>query len=284
MITNRQFEPVSIIRQTMEKQSFPAAVHDFYEFVYICAGGGMHKSNQASNPFTKGTLFFIGPNQQHSYEITEPTEVIVVRFTECAKVVLKEMVEQSNGRAVSLAKAKSPLNPKVVFNDQDEQLVLQLLETLQLLCEAPSGNENLCYYQLLCLINVIERNLAYRQEAVARPATEQKKISRILGHIHKYLQKPEMLTLSHIASRFNFSPNALGLYFKKELGMPVKQYINNCRLEAIKTIVANGELTLSEVAWRFGFTDESHFYKSFKKHFGISPSEYRTKQLQVINK
>lgn len=32
---------------------------------------------------------------------------------------------------------------------------------------------------------------------------------------------------------------------------------------------------LSEIAYRVGFSDQAHFSRSFKRHFGMTPSEYR---------
>lgn len=57
------------------------------------------------------------------------------RFTEAARLQLKELVHNSNGKAVALAKAKSPLNFKVSFMEKDEILV----KTFGNLCTNATG-------------------------------------------------------------------------------------------------------------------------------------------------
>lgn len=271
-----QFEPISVIHQLMEPQSSELMRHNYYEFIYICSGSGSHYNHQVSSKFSAGDLFLTKPDEEHAFNIEEHAEVYIVRFTDCARIVLKELVENSNGRAVALAKAKSPLNPKVTFNDEEKELVLQIFKLLRQLYENASKNEDLSYYQLLCLVAVIERNLLYSKEQKNKP-TREKDINLILNHIHKHLQNPEILTLSYIASKFNMSSNLLGIYFKQETGESVKRYINKCRLEVIGKKVENSKLSFSELAYQFGYVDESHFHKSFKKFYGMSPSDYRVK-------
>lgn len=276
MKKDEQSEPVSVLYNVLEPQSSNLMKHNFYELIFFCSGRGKHFNHQVSNEFLAGDLFLTKPYEEHAFIVEEQTEVYIVRFKESARLVLKELVDSSNGRAVALAKAKSPLNPKVTFNEQDKGLVLRILELLKQLDDSPAKNENLCYYQLLCLVAVIERNLQYSQENTSKQATR-KDISLILNHIHKYLQKPELLTLLYIASKFNMSSNLLGIYFKQETGQSVKQYINKCRLEVIGEKVVKSKLSFSEIAFQFGYVDESHFHKSFKKFYGIAPGSYRAK-------
>ncbi|MBP7550291.1 MAG: helix-turn-helix domain-containing protein [Gemmatimonadaceae bacterium] len=44
-------------------------------------------------------------------------------------------------------------------------------------------------------------------------------------------------------------------------------------------MVAQGNLSLTEIALRVGFSDQAHFSRSFKKHFGETPSERRKDRL-----
>ncbi len=272
------FEPITILQQKLAPQASALKRHGFYEFIFIRSGSGQHINHSVSHEFGQGDMFLVKPKEEHAFVIGEESEVFIARFSECTRLVLKELVDNSNGRAVALAKAKSPLNPKITLNEKDSKLVLQIFGVLQQLYEEPVRNESLFFYQLLCLITIVERNLVYPTGNNARPAAKRKDMSRILRHIHKYLQDPEMLVLSYIASKFNMSSNLLGIYFKKETGQSVKQYINGCRLKLIGEKVARTELTFSEISGGFGYVDESHFYKSFKKFYGQSPTEYREKQ------
>jgi len=273
-VKDRQFEPFSIIHEKLEAQPSMLMSHNFHEFLFISSGQGIHINQQSSTQFGKGDLFLVKPNEEHAYIIEETTEVYIIRFTEATRLQLKELVHNSNGKAVALAKAKSPLNFKVSFSEKDEILITELLQLLITLNQEQARNENLCYYQLLCLIAIIERNLSYFPEDRGR-RVEKQTMTQILNHIHKYLKDPEMLSLPYIADKFKLSTNQLGLYFRKEMKQSVKQYINECRLQLIGKKVQESEMSFSEIAYQFGYVDESHFYKSFKKFFGVSPTVYR---------
>jgi len=274
IVKEKQFEPLSIFREKLDAQPSMSMSHNFHEFIFVSSGRGIHINQQFSTPFGKGDLFLVKPNEEHAYVIEQTTEVYIVRFTEATRLQLKELVHNSKGKAIALAKAKSPLNFKISFSEKDETLVVELLQLLITLNQEQVRNENLCYYQLLCLIAIIERNLSYFPEDKGR-RIEKQAITKILNHIHKYLKDPEMLSLGYIAGKFNMSTNQLGLYFRKEMKQSVKQYINQCRLQLIGKKVQESEMTFSEIAHQFGYVDESHFYKGFKKFFGVSPTLYR---------
>lgn len=57
------------------------------------------------------------------------------------------------------------------------------------------------------------------------------------------------------------------------LGQSPQSYLLNCRLKKAKELLKEGELNISEVAYRVGFATLTGFSRSFKNKFGIPPSE-----------
>jgi AraC-like DNA-binding protein len=53
------------------------------------------------------------------------------------------------------------------------------------------------------------------------------------------------------------------------------ELIRNFRLTRAATMLTHGSSTVSEIAYKTGFNDLSHFSKSFKKVFGVCPSQYQ---------
>ncbi len=275
MLDNKQqIQLFEIKKLTIEPFISQPRKHLFHEIIYVQSGNGTHTNHKVSSSFAQGDLFFISPNEEHGFKIEVQTEVYVMRFTDEAKLTMKEMVEALDGRAVSLSKAKSPTNLKVHFDDEEQKTVLQLCEILEGLAAVPTRNENLIYLQFLCLVTIIERNLSYRNEKCTRTITK-KSIDLILNHIHKNIRQPELLTLKYIADKMGMSSNNLNVYFKKEMRQPIKQYIQTQRMELVEKLVTQSSQTLSEIAYEFNFVDESHFYKSFKKHFGTGAKDFR---------
>jgi AraC-like DNA-binding protein len=78
-----------------------------------------------------------------------------------------------------------------------------------------------------------------------------------------------------IAAHFHKTKDYLSLYFKKQTGENLKDFIINYKLELIKTRLSYSNRTISEIAAELGFTDESHLNKTFKKKFGVTASKYR---------
>ncbi len=67
------------------------------------------------------------------------------------------------------------------------------------------------------------------------------------------------------------------LYNKvKEISeQPLADYIRNVRLEKAIHLLKNSEMNISEVMYEVGFVNSSHFSKTFKQKFGMSPSDYK---------
>lgn len=64
----------------------------------------------------------------------------------------------------------------------------------------------------------------------------------------------------------------------KELtGLSPNKYLMQQRMERAADLLADGELTVSEVSYRIGIQDPSYFNKCFKAHFGVTPSKYERK-------
>ncbi len=81
------------------------------------------------------------------------------------------------------------------------------------------------------------------------------------------------LSVEGLAGLLYINPSYLRAVFKKSIGMTVGEYIIHVRMTRSKELIG-GALRLSDVAEQVGFTDPGYFSKSFRKFFGLSPSEY----------
>lgn len=273
MIKLKQFAELKVERLNLQFGQH-VHVHEYYEFVLISSGKGKHHVHDTIIDFNSGDVFFLNPGTAHFFEVEEPGAGIVVRYNEYIKSVLKTLISSWDGYAIPLSKAKSPLNPKIHLAKADQFIVTELFNLLALLGQNVQRNENLIFHQMVSLISVMERNLSFEQKST----DEQLKIDntqRILRHIHKNMKNPELLTRKYLAKEFNIPLSYIGIYFKRNTKVSLKDYIRDCRMKIIGRKIKNSALSISEIAFQFGYTDESHFYKAFKQFFGISPSAYR---------
>jgi len=63
--------------------------------------------------------------------------------------------------------------------------------------------------------------------------------------------------------------------FSKLMGLPLQEYIVRIRLEAATNLLLSSNRPVSTIALDVGFNDASYFSRAFKKHYQLSPSEYR---------
>jgi len=274
MKTTRQFDAINVVRHAVDVHNPIRFCHDFYEFIFIKAGTGIFERNGQKTLFDSGDVFFVSRNEPHIMEATMQAEIIIVRITENAKMVLKGLIDSSGGMMVPLSKARSPLNYKISLSSVDEKIAGSIYEVLLTLNNHPVINTNLFFLQISCLITVFERNLSFGGN-MADDKLQVEPIDRILKHINKYIKHPDLLTLEYLSEKFNMPLHRLSIYFKKNMNRPIKNYIMESRLKLIGQKLNNSDDTISQIGYEFGYVDESHFYKSFKKFYGMSPSEYR---------
>ncbi len=64
--------------------------------------------------------------------------------------------------------------------------------------------------------------------------------------------------------------------FSRHEGRTVESYCTAQRIERVKELLEYGELTLSEIAWKTGFSSPAHMSRRFKEITGLTPSAYRS--------
>jgi AraC family transcriptional regulator len=85
----------------------------------------------------------------------------------------------------------------------------------------------------------------------------------------------ENLPLGEVAAAVGISADHLARSFRQCHGCTMGEYVRRLRVEFACRRLAASELPLVEVALDAGFTDQSHFTKTFKRLMGITPAAFR---------
>lgn len=86
------------------------------------------------------------------------------------------------------------------------------------------------------------------------------------------------LNLGILAERAGVSSAYMSKIFREVMKKPITQYISDFRLDrARRRLQAGDDATIAAIAEACGFTDYPYFSKLFKKHYGVSPLEYKEK-------
>lgn len=91
-------------------------------------------------------------------------------------------------------------------------------------------------------------------------------------------------TVAWCSEQFHLSPNYFGDLVKRELRITAQDYIQRKIIERAKSLLANQQLSINEVADTLGFAYPNHFTRFFKQKTGESPSRFRKNFLDMPNK
>src|SRR3989339_516277 len=85
----------------------------------------------------------------------------------------------------------------------------------------------------------------------------------------------EDLSLNDIAAAANANPVWLSTTFKEQTGVAIFNYINKLRCNKAMEYLKENQLNISQIGYKLGFNSPAYFKQVFKKHTGISPSQFR---------
>lgn len=83
------------------------------------------------------------------------------------------------------------------------------------------------------------------------------------------------ITVDELCKRFNTNRTTLQKQFQMLTGMPIMTYLMKLRIKLAALMLKDTGILISEIVERLGFSDNAHFDKTFHKHTGYSPTEYR---------
>lgn len=101
---------------------------------------------------------------------------------------------------------------------------------------------------------------------------EDKFITELKAYILKNIDQPN-LTGDAIGRQFGMSRVHLYRKLKALTNSSVTEFVKKNRLERARELILEGELNISEITYKTGFSSVSYFSRTFKKEFGVTPSE-----------
>ena len=130
-------------------------------------------------------------------------------------------------------------------------------------------------------IDTLLRPLCYMLETAYNQSPnitkEQSKGTNFYAKILYYLNKNHcsQITVDDICRELYCSKSYISHIFKKYNGKTIKEYLNTIRIKDAQTLLINSNLNMTQIALSTGFSDSNYFAIVFKKHTGITPTEYR---------
>lgn len=241
--------------------SFGPTIRDNYVLHFITNGKGKISINGETTELTAGDIFVLPKNQSIFYQADEnsPWTYTWVGF--------------SGSRAESILTQTRLLEKYFLHSHLESEILKKMIDINQ--------TEVQCLPMITELILIGHLNqllAALVQEFPNDSLKEASTLAKTYVHhaikiIHSQYNSP--VKVSAIAEKLALSRSYLYKIFKQETGYSIKDYIVQVKMNHACQLLANPDLSITEIANSVGYQDPLTFSSAFKNQYHQSPSDYR---------
>lgn len=252
--------------------------HPEIELVYVNGGNGKRQIGSHVSYYTQGDLILIGSNLPHcgfTDACTGNTSESVVQmktdflgsdFFDIPEMRnIRQLFERAKGGIAFTGSAKKKIGEKIEILEYKSDFQ-RLLAILNILNELGNTEE----YQILNADHL----------SMETQSKENERINTIFNFVKENYR--EAISLEEVAEITHMTVPSFCRYFKKVTNKTFVQFVNEYRMVHASNLLAENELSITEICFESGFNNFSHFNKSFKAFTGMSPSEYRNQLKSVM--
>jgi len=233
--------------------------HNHTELFFIVSGKGQFLIQDQMFPVDVNKLVIINPNILHT-EVSlnaQPLEYIVLGISGIELATS----ENSNDQFCILDPFES-----VEFSS----CLRNILREMEL---KNTGYEDICQAYMEILIIRLMRNTALTVQVEPQVTSGNRQCAAIKRYIDLHFKEP--LTLEQLSEEAHMNKYYLSHAFKREYGVSPINYLISRRIDESKYLLAETDLSMSQIAQLLGFSSLSYFSQVFRKAHGSSPMEFR---------
>jgi AraC-like DNA-binding protein len=243
------------------EHSFAPHMHDFYAVSLNYGGRGEFACRSQLRDAAPGTCNLIAPGELHTGHATSG-DGWMYRNLYIEIPLMTTLLRSLDWQRLMDVKFKLPLV-------RDTILAARLAHTFATLTESSSllQNESL-------LLSVMARLITHHIEPGHSPSEVGRENAAIL-RVKDWLDanSEQNVSVHSLAGLAGLSPYYLVRAFHRQLGIPPHRYQTIVRVNRARKLLASGA-TISDVAYRTGFCDQSHLNRCFKRTLGVTPGKY----------
>lgn len=255
--------PVAI-EPRLPQGAFPEHHHDFHEIVIVEHGTGIHVFNGQPYTIAGGSVCFVRDFDRHLYEHTDNLCLTNVLYRS------PEAFQFLSGVQKLLPQMQDGVYPS---HWRVNQAVLQQVRQIIARMETQDDGEEayavadreLLFMQLLVLLR--------KGCMVEAAASSDVRMNQLLAWIEEHFA--EEVCWEEVAERFSLSLRTLHRQLKQHTGLTPQRYLNRVRLTRARHLLRHGDDSVTEIAFRCGFSDSNHFSTLFRREFSWSPRDVR---------
>ena len=233
--------------------------HNHMELFYIVGGRGQFLIHDQLYPVNANNLVIINPNVTHT-EVglnAQPLEYIVLGI----EGIELATSETSNGRF------------NILDHFESVEISGCLRNILREMEQKNTGYEDVCQAYMEILIIRLMRNTTLSVPSKPPVISGNRQCAAARQYIDLHFK--EALTLDQLADEVHMNKYYLSHAFKREYGVSPINYMISRRIEESKYLLAETDLSLSQISQLLGFSSLSYFSQVFRRTQAIGPREYR---------
>lgn len=249
--------------------------HDFFEVLYLSKGSGFHVIDGNKYEIKPPCVFFMSPGQAHKIEFSQDIEGFIFIFT--GEFYLINHSNQNRLIEFPFFFTIRQDNPPLLLNDTYDVVFLEGLFRKGI-DELQKGT-NFSIELLRSLLDLILTTSAalYKSDENLPKGKGHVVVKKFFQLVEEYYQ--QNLTVSQYADLMALTPNHLTQTVTNLTGKTSSQIIKSKQILEIKRLLVHSNLTVTQIAHRLNFSDQSYFAKFFKRETGMSPKTYRQKSM-----
>ena len=233
--------------------------HNHMELFFIVGGKGQFLIDDRLHPVNVNNLVIINPNVTHT-EVSlnaQPLEYIVLGV-----------------EGIALANSETSSGQFSILDHYESAEVAGCLRNiLREMEQKNTGYEDVCQAFMEILIIRLMRITALSVPTEPHTISTNRQCAAVRRYIDLHFK--EALTLEQLAEEGHMNKYYLSHAFKREYGVSPINYMISKRIEESKYLLAETDLSMSQIAQLLGFSSLSYFSQVFHRTQSISPKEYR---------
>ncbi|MDD3242953.1 MAG: AraC family transcriptional regulator [Eubacteriales bacterium] len=237
--------------------TFPAHLHGELELFLVLRGCMDVTCGGETRRMTAGELAVIAPNIIHAY--TSPPDRTDGHFL---LVICPWALLGAQGGVFSRLTPRTPFVPP-------ENVHPHIRFAMEELVKARQASDAV-HAALIQLILAHALPHLQMEKAGGIPADM---LTRALVGVSAHLEEP--LTLGGLADELGISPSALSRLFSRRLGIGFCDYLGRLRVQRAQGLLRGTVWSMSAIAAACGFETPRSFDRTFRRHAGLSPRQYR---------
>ena len=233
--------------------------HEYMELFYIIGGTGLFLIEDQERQVTVNDIIIINPAISHAeVSINAQTLEYIVLGIEGVQLAAGK---HSDGRFCILNHYESTEISGCLWN------ILREME------QKNTGFKDVCQACMEMLVIRLMRSTDLSVPTEPQVISGNQQCAAVKRYIDLHFK--EALTLDQLANKAHINKYYLAHIFKQEYGVSPINYMITRRIVESKYLLAETDLSLSQIAQLLGFSSPSYFSQAFRKTQGISPADYR---------